>query len=318
MEQTCERALALGLPAIAFTEHADHTRWRVVEGSLDGYPHLSALVVDGTLVPPPLDVDGYLECILRCRDRFPSLRIVSGVELGEPHWHADSAAALLKDGQFDRVLGSLHCLRVGDQPTDLFEIADVYRGREPGDVVRAYLGELPRLIDGFGDFAVLAHIDYAVRDWPAGGAAFEPTDFEEQFRVVLRALAANRSRVGAEHPRPDEPGARALVVRCRWRGGVVRKRRSRSDGARASLCRRSGNGRGVRIPSRPPPVRLLDSIGVSGRARPLSELRCAMRATSAPVPAMSGRAMRPGPPRRARRGSARRPGNRAGGLSGAR
>lgn len=29
MERSCARAAALGLPAIAFTEHLDHTVWRV-------------------------------------------------------------------------------------------------------------------------------------------------------------------------------------------------------------------------------------------------------------------------------------------------
>jgi hypothetical protein len=34
--------------------------------------------------PPPLDVEGYLACVQRCRDRFPGLRILTGAELGEP------------------------------------------------------------------------------------------------------------------------------------------------------------------------------------------------------------------------------------------
>ncbi|MEU8278489.1 PHP domain-containing protein [Microbispora bryophytorum] len=29
MERTCEKAVELGLPAIAFTEHVDHTVWMV-------------------------------------------------------------------------------------------------------------------------------------------------------------------------------------------------------------------------------------------------------------------------------------------------
>lgn len=33
MERTCARAVAIGLPAVAFTEHADYTTWTVPEGS---------------------------------------------------------------------------------------------------------------------------------------------------------------------------------------------------------------------------------------------------------------------------------------------
>jgi hypothetical protein len=38
-----------------------------------------------------------------------------GVELGEPHWHPGAVATLLGAGQFDRVLGSLHSLPLGQQ-----------------------------------------------------------------------------------------------------------------------------------------------------------------------------------------------------------
>ncbi|MET0419227.1 MAG: hypothetical protein ABW022_24705 [Actinoplanes sp.] len=69
---------------------------------------------DGTLTPPPLDVDGYLSCIQRCRERFPDLLILTGVEAGEPHWHRDRFATVLGAGQFDRVLASPHTLPLGD------------------------------------------------------------------------------------------------------------------------------------------------------------------------------------------------------------
>jgi histidinol-phosphatase (PHP family) len=190
MDRTCEQAVALGLPAVAFTEHADHTRWRVCEGALDPFPFLARLVVGGELVPPPLDVDGYLAGLARCRDRFPSLRIVSGVELGEPHWHRDEAARLLAGGSFDRTLGSLHCLPTHDG-LQLSEVGELYRVRDWGDVMRDYLAEIVRLVEGFDDFAVLAHIDYAVRSWPDGEAAFDPPAYEEEFRVALSALAGS-------------------------------------------------------------------------------------------------------------------------------
>jgi len=191
MEQTCARAVAIGLPAVAFTEHADHTRWSVADGSLDDFPHLSGLVVDGAVTPPRLDVDGYRECLQRCRDLFPSLRIVSGVELGEPHWHSDAASTLLKDGDFDRVLGSLHCLPATGRPSTFSEVADQYREREAVAVVRDYLAEIARLVEGFDDFSVLAHIDYPIRDWPQRAGPFDPFVFEDEFRHALEVLAAS-------------------------------------------------------------------------------------------------------------------------------
>jgi len=142
MERTCARAVEIGLPAVAFTEHADYTTWPVTASDLD--ERLQPLIAsDGTLTPPELNLTGYLECLQRCRDRFPDLRIISGVELGEPHWHSGVVATLLDAGHFDRVLGSLHSLPIGPQ---FFEMPELYRRRPATEVVRDYLAEIPRLI----------------------------------------------------------------------------------------------------------------------------------------------------------------------------
>jgi histidinol-phosphatase (PHP family) len=195
MERTCARAVELGLPGVAFTEHADHTAWTVLADDLAQNPHLAGFVTDrdaaggavgGTLSPPRLDSDGYLASVARCRDRFPDLRIITGVELGEPHWHRDAVALLLEAGRFDRVLGSLHCLPDGDK---FSEPPNLFRQRPAADVVRDYLAELPRLIEGCEAFAVLAHIDYPTRYWPADAGPFDVHAFEDEFRHALRVLA---------------------------------------------------------------------------------------------------------------------------------
>src|SRR2546427_302661 len=75
MERSCERAIELGLPAVAFTDHADF-----VKVHEDQYC---------------VDIAGYLDSVERCRTKFPGLRILSGVELGEPHWFPAETAAVL-------------------------------------------------------------------------------------------------------------------------------------------------------------------------------------------------------------------------------
>jgi histidinol-phosphatase (PHP family) len=187
MERTCARALDMGLPAVAFTEHADYTPWTVLPGELDDHEHLKAFVTpEGSLAPPAMNLDGYLECVQRCRDQFPGLRIITGVELGEPHWHGSVVASLLKAGEFDRVLGSLHCLPFEQR---FSEPPNLFRSRPAAEVVRTYLAEIPRLIAGSDEFAVLAHIDYAVRYWPPEAEPFDPYAFEDDFRHALRVLA---------------------------------------------------------------------------------------------------------------------------------
>ena len=92
MQLACARAVELGLPGVAFTEHVDFTEW---------------ILADGRRVAP-FDVEGYLADLARCREEFPDLRILSGIEAGEPHLFPAMSAAVLSSGKFERVLGSLH------------------------------------------------------------------------------------------------------------------------------------------------------------------------------------------------------------------
>lgn len=191
MEHSCARAMELGLPAIAFTEHLDHTVWNVDLDDLDDldadHPVVAFSDADGRLIPPGLDVTGYLESIERCRGLFPDLRILSGVELGEPHWHPDATNRALEAGDFDRVLGSLHCLPDGEE---FREPPGLYSRRDPEEVVRSYLQEVARMVSRSEAFSVLAHIDYPVRSWnDENNGPFDPTAFEDEFRHALRATA---------------------------------------------------------------------------------------------------------------------------------
>jgi histidinol phosphatase-like PHP family hydrolase len=93
---------------------------------------------------------------------------------------------LLDPGQFDRVLGFLHCLPVGER---FFEPPELYKRRPAAEVIREYLAEIPRLITSSDAFTVLAHIDYPVRTWPAQAGRFDPHASEDEFRHALRVLA---------------------------------------------------------------------------------------------------------------------------------
>jgi histidinol-phosphatase (PHP family) len=189
MEGSCVRAVELGLPAIAFTEHLDHT----VRIRRSGFP----------AAPPAFDVSGYFESIERCRERFPGLRILTGLEIGEPHWHTEAVAKILATGGFDRVLGSLHNLPDGAGPA---EPPSLYQRRGPALVVRDYLAELVRLIEGSDTFAVLAHIDYPLRYWPADALPYDVDAFEDEFRYALRTLAGTDRalEVNTRLPMPEQ------------------------------------------------------------------------------------------------------------------
>lgn len=187
MIDTCRRAVEIELPALAFTEHLDHTVWRVATDGLAPDDHLLLASQDGLLHPPAFDVQGYLAAIEECRGRFPGLRILSGLELGEPHRHPSQVGAVLADGDFDRLLGSIHSLRTG--ASEYAEPPGLYEGQDAGQVLRGYLAEVVILAQEDTSFEILAHIDYPVRSWPDSAGPFDPRDFEEEFREALRAVA---------------------------------------------------------------------------------------------------------------------------------
>jgi histidinol-phosphatase (PHP family) len=188
MVRICERAIRIGLPAVVFTEHLDYSDgWLVADGDIGihAQKHVDAT---GRVNLPPFDADGYLTAIDRCRHAYPQLRILTGVEFGQPHLWDARAAALLSSGAIDRINGSLHMLPSSNG--DRTEPTTLYRSRPPDEVMWAYLEEVPRMVAGSNSFAVFTHIDYAVRSWPVSDAGpFDPRAFEDGFRAAMRAIA---------------------------------------------------------------------------------------------------------------------------------
>jgi histidinol-phosphatase (PHP family) len=168
MEQSCERAIELGLPAIAFTEHAD---W--------------ALVHEGQHA---VDITGYLDAVERCRARFKGLRILAGVELGEPHWYPKEVAQILAAGPLQQVHGSIHCIRIDGGLLD----ASQFRSREGLDfpaAVRTYFRETLAMVESAESFETLAHLDYPKRYWLDSAAPYREKDYEDEIKAILKAAA---------------------------------------------------------------------------------------------------------------------------------
>lgn len=187
---SCEQATRLGLPGIAFTEHLDYTVWTVSQEGLASVPndHPVSTHSDGAgrVSPPAFDAVGYLEAIDRCRNRFPDLTILSGLELGEPHRHMDNVGAVLAAGTFDRILGSVHSLPNRDE---FQEPGDLMTHRDAEQVVRDYLAEVLTLLTSSAVFSVLAHVDYPLRAWPHEQRPLTLGSFEGDFREVLGTAA---------------------------------------------------------------------------------------------------------------------------------
>ncbi|UOY00404.1 PHP domain-containing protein [Blastococcus sp. PRF04-17] len=182
MRRACERAVALGLPAIAFTEHLDFTVWDPHDLATD-----EGLVERHASRHAEIDTDGYFAELAEVRARFPELRILSGVETGEPHLFSASVAAHLRDAPADRVLGSLHSLAHDGR---LYGVGHLLRSDADG-TMRRYLAEVVRMIETSDVFQVLAHVDFPRRYWPGGTHRYVEKDYEEEYRAVFRALASS-------------------------------------------------------------------------------------------------------------------------------
>ncbi len=190
MRASCERAIELGLPSIAFTEHVDMTAWVIHDPRTAADPRIAAgLDQHGCFTAPRIDTEGYFDTVERCRSEFPALRILSGLEIGEPHWFPEQTAELLASGQFDRVLGSLHSTNVDAEVRLLDEwYTEVTTLEQDAAAVRSYLAEAIGLVEASDVFEVFAHIDYLTRQIERAGRRHDPAAFEEEYRTTLRAI----------------------------------------------------------------------------------------------------------------------------------
>ena len=191
MAATCARALDLGLPYVAFTEHVDLTDVVVGREVLAFFPaHVAAHVGD----------DLVLRAARARRRRLPRRRGAVPRPLpgaDRPQRARDQRAALapgavadlLAGGRFDRLLGSLHSLTARGAAADVYA---VMHERGADVAMRDYLAEAYRLASSTAPVAVLAHVDYPVREWSRFSAdPYDPFPYEDELREVLTALAAS-------------------------------------------------------------------------------------------------------------------------------
>ncbi len=165
MQKMCAAAVRLGLTEIAFTEHAE---W-------NGH------------IEPFRPNQGYYAAVAACRKRFASkgLRVLSGVELGNPHWFSAESKAFLDAHPFDVRIGSVHWLYDnynihGPQP---FAVND------PLTVFTDYFLQAEEMINR-ADFDILAHSDRIWWRASAMGLACSASDLVEPLQRVMSACVA--------------------------------------------------------------------------------------------------------------------------------
>lgn len=168
MDAACRRALEIGVPAIAFTDHVEFT------------PDVQE--------DERIDLADYLQCLNICRERYPKLRILSGVEAGEPHRFPDEMGQILGSESLDWIVGSVHCVFVDDRLVDL-SAPGVMNGESAPGLMRSYLSEALTLVRDVPHVDALAHLEYPKWYWPHDESPYSARDYEAEFRLVLAAAA---------------------------------------------------------------------------------------------------------------------------------
>lgn len=162
LEDQCRRAIALEIPEICITDHADWTAGDIGVGYYEP--------------------DAFMQEVERCRYLFEDqLRLKAGVEIGEWHTFPGEAATLADSYPFDFIIGSLHWVEGG-----LVLEEGYFSGRNERDAYERYFGELLTMVQQ-GGFDVIGHIDCPKRAGFDVYGHFHSEHFEGPMREVLRA-----------------------------------------------------------------------------------------------------------------------------------
>lgn len=170
-EAVADAAIAAGLRAIALTDHCD------IDDVLDGiYPPYPAGAIHSAVERLKTDYSG-------------RLKILRGIELGEPHARPDAAKKLLSERNFDFVIGSLHNLR--GYPDFYFLRFERMEEMQLVHIARRMINELREIVEfeyNSRHIDSLAHITYMSRYLDECGVEFDLTRFDAEWHGLFRSM----------------------------------------------------------------------------------------------------------------------------------
>ena len=141
IEELCTSAIKKGLSAISVTDHADIPEWELFS------------------IPERIEAS-YKQSKAASKKYAGQIKIFSGIELGEAYMDPALAGNMIKNYDFDIVLGSVHILRDGTGFSDI-DFSD-YSKQQLEDILEKYYDEMYEMANTC-DIDVLTHITYAFR-----------------------------------------------------------------------------------------------------------------------------------------------------------
>jgi len=163
----CTAAVAKGVQVLAITDHAE------------------------ALAGVPLNLKECERCSLsvkaidKAKEKFaPSLTLLRGCELGQPHMNPEYSHDILASFDFDYVIGSMHFFPGN---IDLYDVS--YTRENFRDYMRIYFDETLKMLD-FEGYQSLGHLDYITR---LLGACFDGRpnylEFRPQVEGIIKRVA---------------------------------------------------------------------------------------------------------------------------------
>ncbi len=169
-ETLCKKAIEKGLTAIAITDHYD-CDYKEFE-----YPMV-------------FDMVNRRKEIMKLKEKYAGrLDVIYGIELGQPHNCAEDAVKLLREGEFEFVIGSLHNLR--KLPDFYYFDYTKVKGNVLRSMIKKMFNELCAVAD-FGGIDTLAHITYPHRYIKAAGLDIDFKEYYSEFDKLYNLLIKN-------------------------------------------------------------------------------------------------------------------------------
>lgn len=156
LERYAEEAVSKGIATLCFTDHVD------LNPNDYGYNYYAA--------------DRYFETYRQVRDKYEGrVKLLSGIEFGEPHLYADKLKAL-SAYPYDYIIGSIHWIG------DMFPCQKVREQYSAKEFYTLYWEEVLKTVKQ-GGFDALGHIDFPKRYY--GEIYYEEAKVREIFKHLL-------------------------------------------------------------------------------------------------------------------------------------
>ena len=163
--EIAQKAYDLGLSGICFTDHLD-IDYKETPGLFD------------------LDIPSYKTEIAHVQNQFAGkLDIRWGIELGLQPYLAEKNNQIIKENNFDFVIGSTHAVK----QIDIY-FPSYYEGRNEDNCYREYFEETLKNALSNVDFDVCGHLDFVIRYGPNKNQFYSYDKFSDIIDEILRTL----------------------------------------------------------------------------------------------------------------------------------